>query len=119
MDYGWTVYVRDVFVILAAAALILVCGYIGLVAWQIYRLARDLGVELEPIVASAQRSAETVESTAGFLSGRYTTPATAASNTALGLYGMYQLFRRARADQAAQATATQAATGSPPDGDGV
>lgn len=118
MDYAWTVYVRDVFVILAAAALILVCGYLGLVAWQVYRLARELGTEIQPILASAQRSAETVENTAGFLASRYTTPAAAASNTALGLFGLYQLYRRTRADQAAQVAAPPAATGTMLDGDG-
>jgi hypothetical protein len=96
MDYAWTVYVRDVFIILAAAALILVSLYLGLIGWQIYKLATELGTEVEPIVASLQSSASTVENTTSFLSGRFTTPAHAATNSLVGLMGLYQLYRQAR-----------------------
>lgn len=95
-DYTWTAYLRDIFVILAAAGLILACGYAALVAWQVYRFAKDLSVQLEPILISAQQSAQTVENTAGFLSNRFTTPANAATNTALGMFGLFQLYRQAR-----------------------
>jgi hypothetical protein len=99
MDYAWTVYVRDVFVILAAAAVILVSLYLGMVGWQVYKIAAALGVELEPVVDALQSSASTMENTAGFLSGRFTSPAHAAANSALGLLGLYQLYRQARRQQ--------------------
>jgi hypothetical protein len=99
MDYAWTVYIRDVFVILAAVALVLVCLYLSLVGWQIYKIAAGLGVELEPIVTSLQSSASTVENTTNFLSGRFTSPTQAATNSALGLFGLYQLYREARRQQ--------------------
>jgi hypothetical protein len=109
MDATWTVYVRDIFIILAAAALILACTYLALVGWQIYRMAQSLSVELEPILSSVQQSAKTVENTTGFVSGRMTSPVMGATNTAAGLFGLFQLYRRAKDDQ----RATEAATATP------
>jgi hypothetical protein len=123
LDYTWTAYLRDIFVILAAAGLILACGYAALVAWQVYRMAQALSVELEPILSSAQQSAQTVENTAGFLANRFTTPANAATNTALGMFGLFQLYRQARQAAPGPAPATSGppaqvpAAPAPPSGD--
>jgi len=107
MDASWTGYVRDVFIILAAAAVLLVSAYLALVGWHLYRLASEVGVDLKPILTSAQRSAKTVETTTAFLAERSTTPLTAASSSALGLFGLLQLYRQFRLDQrAAQLAAT-------------
>jgi hypothetical protein len=97
MDFTWTAYLRDIFIILAAAALILVCLYFAFVTWQVHKMARALSVDLAPVIESAQHSARTVESTAGFVANRFTTPANAATSTALGMYGLWQLYRHGQA----------------------
>jgi hypothetical protein len=97
MDYTWTAYVRDIFIILAAGTLVLASLYVGLVAWQVYRMAESLGTELRPILDSVENSARTVESTTDFLAGRFSSPANAAANSALGMLGLYHLYRQARA----------------------
>jgi hypothetical protein len=113
-EYTWTAYLRDIFVILAAAGLILACGYAALVAWQVYKFARALSVELEPILISAQQSAQTVENTAGFMANRFTTPANTATNTALGMFGLFQLYRQARQSPPSPALPSDATEPAPP-----
>ena len=69
----WYVVLRDITVILAAASMVLASLFLGLVGWQLWRLARDLRDEAHPVVGSVQEIAVAVRDTATFVKGRVST----------------------------------------------
>jgi hypothetical protein len=88
------VVLRDILIILAAGALILMALGMALVGWQVYRIARDLRDELQPIIDSVQDTADTVRDTAGFVGERVVAPTTGAVSAAAGAYGLLQLLQQ-------------------------
>lgn len=93
MEGAWYVVLRDILLILAAAAVILAAGFGGLVAWQLYRLGREVHSELQPLLASLQDTADTVRNTAGFVSERMVSPAEGAVGMAASAFGVFQLVQ--------------------------
>lgn len=70
MDTAWYVVLRDLMVMLAAAAVVATSVFLALVGWQLYRLGKDVYVEIQPLLASMQDTADTVRHTAGFVNER-------------------------------------------------
>jgi hypothetical protein len=89
----WSV-AREIAVILAATALILVSIMTGLVLWQLIRLAREVRDQVKPILDSLQQTAETVRDTAGFVGGRVVSPAVTVVGAAAGARSVMQLLRQ-------------------------
>jgi hypothetical protein len=92
MEGAWHVVLRDILVILAAAAVTLTSLLGAVLGWRLYRLARELQADLQPIIEAAQETADTVRGTAGFVSDRMVAPATTAAASAAGLYSMFRLL---------------------------
>lgn len=70
MDGTFTTILRDIMVILAAGALASASVIGLLVAWQLYRLGRQLYTDLQPILDSVYGTSETVRGTAEFMNTR-------------------------------------------------
>jgi hypothetical protein len=70
MHDPWFVILRDFTVILAAAAVIVVSAFTAMVVWRLYKLALQVRAEMEPIMESMGRTAETVETSGAFMSGQ-------------------------------------------------
>jgi hypothetical protein len=91
-------------VILSAATLILVSVFTGLVAWRLYRMARELQADLMPVIAAIQDTADTVRDTTGYVGKRAVSPAlgvVGAASGALELYGqLRELYRGLRRSDA-------------------
>jgi Zn-dependent membrane protease YugP len=94
VDSSWHVYLRDILVIAAAAALIGVSVMAALVVWQLYRLAVEFRDEVKPILESVQETADTVRETAEFMGGRVVSPAVSAMGAAAGARTFVQLLRQ-------------------------
>jgi hypothetical protein len=72
-------------------------AFTALVAWQLYRLGREVYVEIQPLLASMQDTADTVRNTAGFVSERlYTREGVV--GVAAGAVGLAQHVRDAYRD---------------------
>lgn len=67
MTDQWYVVLRDLLIILAALATILAAGFASIVFWRLYRLAREIRAQLEPIVASVDRTAATLRDSSAFV----------------------------------------------------
>lgn len=91
---GFTVILRDIMVILATSALVVMSLFGALVLWQLYRLGRELHAEMQPILASAQETAETVRGTAQFVSHRMTSRVSAAVSLGYTAHSFYQLVQQ-------------------------
>lgn len=70
----WHVVLRDVMVFLAAMALFVSSVFMTLVGWQLWRLARELYGDSEPIVASIRRLVDSLGDTVGYVSERMIAP---------------------------------------------
>ena len=92
MESTWE-WIRDFLIILAAAGVIVVSLFTALVSWQVYRLARELRDQLQPILESLQDTAETVRDTAEFMGGRVVSPAVSVFGAAAGARGVLGLLR--------------------------
>jgi len=88
------VVLRDVLIILAATALVLTSLFASLIAWQLYRLAREVHDEVKPILASVQATADTVRGTADYVGERFVVPAAGAVGVAAQVTGAYQLVQQ-------------------------
>ena len=93
MDNSWHAVLRDVIIILATGTLIPVAVFCALIAWQIYRLAREAYEEVKPLIASLRTSVESVEHTASFMADRMVSPASGALSSAAGAWGILQYVR--------------------------
>lgn len=99
MEGAWYVVLRDIMVILAATALVVLSLFAALVLWQLYRLGRELYTQVQPVVESMNETAETVKGTAGFMSDRLASPATSVASVSAGTYGLFGYLRALRRGQ--------------------
>jgi hypothetical protein len=79
---------RDVMVILAALALLLMSAFASYAVWQLYRLGREVHAELQPILQSVQGTSESLRGVTSFVSQQLVSPASSAISlgfTARGL----------------------------------
>ncbi len=118
---GFTIILRDIMVILAAAALILMSAFGALVFWQLYRLGRELQAEMQPILASVQDTTDTVRGTAEFVSQRMSSRFSglvALGYSAKSFYQLIQQFvnglRQLAATRGSELPATLPPAGGPP-----
>lgn len=86
METSFSVILRDITIILAATALIAMSLFGVLVAWQLYRLGREMHAEVQPILESVQGTSETLRGTAEFVGQRVT-------GRVSSLVGLYYAFR--------------------------
>lgn len=70
MDGTFTTLLRDIVVILAAAAVVAASVIGAALAWQLYRLGRQLYADVQPILDSVYGTSETVRNTAQFMGSR-------------------------------------------------
>jgi hypothetical protein len=77
--------VRDLLIILLALEVLAVGILLGILAWQLYGLARTLQEELLPILRSSQEAANTVKGTATFVGDHVVRPIAKASGYLAGL----------------------------------
>ncbi len=70
----WHVVLRDVMVFLAALALFVTAAFMAMVGWQLWRLAKAIYGDSEPIVASVRRLIDGLSDTFGYVSSRVITP---------------------------------------------
>lgn len=95
MDGSWHVVLRDILVILAAASVVTVSVFTGLVLWQVYRIALEMREEAQPLIESVESTAKTIQGTADFVSDRTVPPAVSAVGfgaAAFSVYGHLQQF---------------------------
>jgi len=90
MDGSWHVVLRDILVILAAAAVITMSAVTVLVGWQLWRLGKELKAELQPILDSVQHTADTVQDTASFMGQRAIPPTANAVGLTTGAVRLYR-----------------------------
>ncbi len=109
MDGAWHVFLRDILIIVSAAALLVTLIMTMLVSWQVLRLARELRDEVQPILASVKDTADTVRHTADFVGGKVVSPAATAVGSAAGARGLivimrelYQVYERVRRGDGAE-----------------
>jgi len=109
---GFTVILRDVMVVLASAALMLASVFGALVVWQVYRLARELRAEVQPILASVQETTETVRDTTAFVGRRMSSRMSALVSLGASARGAYRLVGQFYGDLRRDAPAGAPAAGS-------
>jgi tellurite resistance protein TehA-like permease len=93
MNDPWYVILRDLMVILSAASLIVVCVFTALVVWRLYKLAKEVRGQLEPIIGSMGRTADTVKVSGSFMTTRQVPSPMAAVGVAAGTYHLYNMLR--------------------------
>jgi hypothetical protein len=94
MDGAWYVALRDILIIVAAAALLVTLAFLSIVGWQLYKLALEFREEVAPIVVALQDTAETVRGTSDFVGNRLVIPT---ADTAAGMAnstGLLKLLAR-------------------------
>jgi archaellum component FlaG (FlaF/FlaG flagellin family) len=97
LEGSWHAVLRDIMVILAAASVISTALFAGLVAWQLYRLAKEMRDEAQPIIDSVETTAKTVQGTAEFVNHRTVPPVVTAvglGSTVFSVYRQLQMFYR-------------------------
>jgi hypothetical protein len=97
MDGAWYVVLRDIMVILAAAAVVTTSVFTLLVAWQIYRLLQEVRDESRPIIQTVRDTAATVQDAAAFMRHRTVPPVAAVTGLGVGaarLVGQLAQFYR-------------------------
>jgi hypothetical protein len=96
VEGAWYVILRDIMIILAAAALVLMSLFAVVVLWQLYRLGKELSAEVQPVIESMQETTETVKGTAGFMSDRMSSPASSVVSVSASSYGLVGYLRSLR-----------------------
>jgi hypothetical protein len=66
--------IRDIAIIIIAVQSIVIGVLIGVLVWQIWRLAKIIQTELKPIIEDAQATVHTVRGTATFVSDNVVDP---------------------------------------------
>lgn len=126
---AWHVVLRDITIILAAAALILVTIFLAMVAWQLYKLAKEVHADSSPLLDAVTATALTIRDTVDYVNARVVLPAADTAGEAVelrnvarsGPLGQLRYFgkgmRKAQqADALAQRAATRPGGGSAPAG---
>lgn len=84
--------VRDIMVILSALALVVMSLFSTWVAWQLYRLGRELQAELRPILDSVQGTTDSVRGVGQFVNKQLVAPASGAISLGVSLRGILALI---------------------------
>ncbi|HMN31705.1 MAG TPA: hypothetical protein PKE45_26385 [Caldilineaceae bacterium] len=73
--------VRDIAIIIIAIQTIVIGVLLGVLIWQLWRLAQMIQTEIKPIVADTQETLSTVRGTTTFVSDSVVNPVVRASST--------------------------------------
>lgn len=79
---------RDVMVILAALALLLMSAFASYAVFQLYRLGRELHAELQPILRSVQGTSDSLRGLSSFVSQQLVSPASSAISLGITSRGL-------------------------------
>lgn len=82
---------RDILLIVSTVALLVLTGFMAYVGWQLYRLGRELYLELKPILASLQGTSDSVRSVTAFVNHQMVSPARGALSLGISARGIWQV----------------------------
>jgi len=75
MSSPWHAVLRDIMIILATSSIVLASLFLALVGWQLWRLAREVYGESEPVVDAVKRLIASVSDTVEYVNRRVVKPA--------------------------------------------
>jgi hypothetical protein len=73
--------VRDIAIIIIAIQTLVIGVLLGVLVWQLWRLAKMIQTEIKPIIADTQETLNTVRGTATFVSETVVNPVVKTSST--------------------------------------
>lgn len=73
--------IRDIAIIIIAIQTIVIGVLLGVLVWQLWRLAKMIQNEIKPIIADTQETVSTVRGTATFVSDNVVNPVVKTSST--------------------------------------